>query len=350
MASGGFHGGGGHVGGHHSGGGGFGGGGFSSGGFSGGGFGGGSHYHGGGYYGGFNNHGDDDMGQGLITYLKFVLTVITVTVFGALFTLVGEDEIQGFNYSNLIIFVVSGLFFFFALKDSYRLSILKEFKKGYLPTVYGCVWKGDYAFRRIGDTNTWIDSVDKNYRIAFYDKEFGVENAKKVKETIERTPKIVWVNPGKWLFFGILCFTSSFFFYELVIPIFEQATMTDQAFAFIDEFVFYFPAGLCLLFSLACFFLIRVKDNLLYKCAERAVNDNSAAEERKQTESMIASKLSEKWFYNNCPNCGASASRALQSCSCCGTSLEVKSFDSGMTGTVHRISKEIKKNEKKGDK
>ena len=41
-------------------------------------------------------------------------------------------------------------------------------------------------------------------------------------------------------------FVSSFFFYELVIPIFEQATMTDQAFAFIDEFVFYFPAGLCL--------------------------------------------------------------------------------------------------------
>lgn len=343
MARGGFHGGGFHSGGHH---GGFGGGGFSGGfgggggfhGSFGGGFGGGSHFHGSGYYGRSDHNNDDDMGEGLFKYLKITVPVITVTVFGIMLALVSEDEIPGYDFTNLFIFAICAVFFFFGLKDSYRLSVLKEFKKGYLPTVFGCVWKGDYAFKRVGDSMSWYDASGKNYRIAFYDKVYGAENANKVKETVDRTPGIVWVTPGKWLFFGILCFISSLFFYELVIPFFEQMVMTDLAFAFIDEFVFYFPAGLCLLCSLACFFMIMVKDNILYKCTVRIVADNQAAEERKQTESLISSKLSEKWFYNNCPNCGAAAPQALQSCTCCGTSLEVKSFDAGMTGSVHRIA------------
>ena len=227
MAGGGFHGGSSHSGGHHGGGGGFsgGGGGFSGGGF--GGFGGGSHYSGGGFYGRSGNDDDEDMGRHLVAYLIFCGVVVVGTVFSALFTLVGEGEVPGFNYGNLTIFFGSGFFYFFSLKDSKRTSVIKEFKKGYLPTVYGCVWKGENPFKRIGDGKTWYAPVDKRYRIAFYDREYGVDNAEKVMETINRTPKIIWVLPGKWLVFGIISFISSFFFYELVIPVFENAIMTD---------------------------------------------------------------------------------------------------------------------------
>ena len=116
--------------------------------------------------------------------------------------------------------------------------------------------------------------------------------------------------------------------------------MTDEAFAFMDDFIFYLPSILTLLCAVTGLIMVKVKDKLLYKCAYRIVHDNIAAEERMKTESIIASKLSSKWYYNRCPNCGAEASKALRICTHCGASLEVKSFEDGISGAIHRISKE----------
>ena len=122
--------------------------------------------------------------------------------------------------------------------------------------------------------------------------------------------------------------------------------MTDIAFKFIDELVFYLPSILTVLCSIATIIITKAKDRILYKCAERIVNDNTSAEEREKTESFITSELSKKWYHNFCPNCGAPASHALRSCSSCGSSLEVKSFNTGAPGAVHRVSSSAEKENK----
>ena len=73
--------------------------------------------------------------------------------------------------------------------------------------------------------------------MSFTDNEFGPENARKVKETMTRTPRIIWMNSFVWLVIGVISFFNTFWFYEMVIPYFEQATMTDEAFAFMDELI-----------------------------------------------------------------------------------------------------------------
>ena len=114
--------------------------------------------------------------------------------------------------------------------------------------------------------------------------------------------------------------------------------MTDEAFAFIDDFVFYFPAGLTLLCAILCFAMVKVRDSLLHKCAVRIVEDNNAAYEKMKTENYIAQALSSKWYYNNCPNCGADAKKDTRICTHCGTSLEVKNIATEQVSSVHRIS------------
>ena len=106
----------------------------------------------------------------------------------------------------------------------------------------------------------------------------------------------------------------------------------------VDHLVFYFPAILCLLFAVGSFVLTKVKDNFLYECAVRVVKDNKAAAEKLEKENAISAKLSNKWYYNICPNCGAYPSQVLKHCDHCGASLEVDSFENGTQSSVHKIS------------
>lgn len=320
MARGGFHGGGFHSGGHHGGFGGFHGGGYHGCGYHGG-------FHGGHYYGG--SIGNEES-------LYTSLIVLGIVLFGFLVTESYKGMIPGFDLLCVGLFFVSCFFYVGIYKDSGRLAALKKLRKGYYS---GAVWKGESPYFRVGNYITWYDTRATQYCIAFYEKSFGKENAKKVKETMDRTPKILWINQSIWLVAGIILFISSFFFYEAVIPVFENRIMTDEAFAFIDNAVFYLPSALTLILSITGYILAKVRDNLLYKCASRIVHDNIAAEERMKTESIIASKLSSKWYYNRCPNCGAEASKALRSCTHCGASLEVMSFEDGISGAIHRISR-----------
>ena len=335
MARGGHHGGGFHGGGHHFGG------------FHGGGFGG--SYHGGGYHGGggYYSGGDDD-DFGLLAY-KIRGVIVGGVVLCFFIVRVAEGNFPGLDLINLGMFAFSILLFVLGLKQYKRTSALYKLNGQPVSEKEFQVWHADYQNygpASISDKVSWFGKYEKKYRIAFYDRDFGYENIRKVRELMQRTPWIVWMNSFVWLVIGIICTISNFFFYESVIPVFENMIMTDEAFAFIDDFVFYLPAGLTLLCALSCFVLVKVRDSLLYKCAVRIVEDNNAAYEKMKTENFIAARLSTKWYYNNCPNCGADAKTGMRFCNHCGTSLEVKDISKEPVSSVHRISAEAENNGK----
>lgn len=320
MASGGFHDSGSHSGSFHSSGGG------SS--FGGGSSGGGG---GGGSYGSY----DGDPGDAVVLFAYLAAAVI-----GGIITFlmkVAHNEIPGLNLINLVMFLVSSGFLIKSISEYHRTKALAFFKEYGPGKNLTYVWKGDSVSKIETDSKSWY-GYNKCYFIAFYDHDFGDENAEKAYETMTSTPKIIWVSPFVWLVLSIVCLISTFFFYEAVIPVFERAIMTDFAFAFFDHLVFYFPAILCLLFAVGSFVLYKIKDNLLYECAVRVVKDNKAAAEKLEKENAISAKLSNKWYYNICPNCGAYPSQVLKHCDHCGASLEVNSFENGTQSSVHKIS------------
>jgi hypothetical protein len=323
MARGGHHGGGFHGGGHHFGGG-------SHGSFGGGFHGGG--YHGGSYYGG---SGDGDIGNLIFSGIKIGILVVGFCIYE-----VATGDIPGMDLFTLGIFTVSVVFYVLGLKGYKRTADLYHLKSfDGINKIQ--VWNAEfteYGPSSVSDKVSWAGKYDNRYRIAFFDRDFGEENVKKVRELMNRTPWIVWMNSYVWLVIGIISAISSFFFYEMVIPVFENMIMTDEAFAFIDDFVFYFPAGLTLLCAVLCFAMVKVRDSLLHKCAVRIVEDNNAAYEKMKTENYIAQALSSKWYYNNCPNCGADARKDTRICVHCGTSLEVKDIATEQVSSVHRIS------------
>lgn len=326
MASGGHFGGGFHSGGFHSGGFG-GGGGFSGGGFSGGGFsgGGGSHFHGGGYY----RSDDDD------PYEPYVLLIV---VGGAIICfIIGQlvlGNIPGLNLLNTGIFITAAGLFIPSHKQSDRTDALKDilkhqYSKSYIKSE---VYSGD----RIGSKLTWAGKNNKSYWITFYEKPYGENNVREVYETMKRTPRIVWVRPKTWSGICIALFVINFFFYEVTIPFFENMWMSDEAFVFFDYLIFYLPSILALLCPILSLIFVKVRDNILYECALRIAEDIAAKEKRKVTESEIDSKLSKKWYYKVCPNCGAPATGALKHCLSCGSSLEVLE-STQIVGAMRRI-------------
>ena len=318
MARGSFHGGGFHSGGFHSSGGGFRGGGFSGGG----GFHSSGRHH---YYGGGSGDG----------YGSLIFFLGSIFVFTLLYC--SDGIVFGINYVNAAIFFVSGLILYIVWYQYPRTEVISEIKRDCHHRVMGCAWHGSPPkHMKDSDQKSWAGVYNK-YRIVFYDKEFGEDNVLKVRELIDRTPKIVWVNPILWNVIGILSFASTIFFYEVVIPIFENSVMSDAAFNFFDVMVFYFPSLVCALSATASLIIMCVKDNLLYECAIRIVQDNKLAENKIRTETMIADKLSEKWYYNVCPNCGANADFSNRFCNSCGSSLEVRSFGGSYSG-FHRVS------------
>jgi hypothetical protein len=320
MASGGFHGGSSHSGSFHSSGGG---------GFSGGGGGSGGGYSGGGHYGSYSGGG----GSGSYAWLIFGWGPFFMYMLATF----DEPIIWGFNYLSTLIFWISGIVLYIVHRQSERTQVIAEIKRDCYHRILGYVWRGDApSAKKDTDSKTWA-GTPYSYRIVFYDKEFGEENAIKVKELIDRTPKIVWWSYKVWIFIYVIGIVAAFFLYELVIPFFENAIMSDAAFYFFDHLVFYFPAIVCALSAITALVIVFVKDSLLYECALRIVQDNNATEKRVRTETSIADRLSEKWYYNTCKNCGADADFSQRFCNKCGSSLEVHSFG-GSYGGFHRIT------------
>ena len=332
MASGGFHGGSSHSGSFHSSGGG---GGFHS---SGGG--------GGGYSsGGWDSYGDDDGDS------RGHFIILVVLVVGFIIVKVCSGEIPGLNLANFFVFVASGFILYFGINEYERTAAIKAIKKNGPYKTYGRIWSKE-QLKKVTDGKSWYGD-GRSYEIHLYDHDFGDENAKKVYELIKRTPKIVWISPYKLLVCEIISFLVNFVFYEMVIPVFENAVMTDLAFAFVDFLVFFFPSTVCLILSIYSLIVAKIKDKLLYECAVRIVNDNKATVKRADTEGQISSVLSRIWYYNNCPNCGAKATEKDKVCSHCGSSLEADFNAAGRPTSFHRVldyNKRTRPVSKAGDK
>ena len=332
MASGGHHGGSSHSGGHHSSGG-FGGGGHSGGHFSSGGFsGGGYHSYGGGFDSGYHRGGRSN----LPSYRNYdseddpyTPWVYFIFIGGELICFLGAQivagNIPGLNLINFIIFVVAACLFIPSLNQNERTSALVEIWRDMYSKSF--IQSDSYTRERIGNKDTWAGKYDKSYLISFYNSQYGDSNAKSVYEAMKRTPRIIWIRPKTWALLAVGLFTLNFFFYETFIPYFETATMSDEAFAFFDEFIFYLPSVLALACPILSIIFVKIRDKVLYQCAYRICSNMDAEEERSATQTFIESQLSKKWYYKICPNCGAPASSALKSCTSCGSSLEVMDGD-----------------------
>ena len=320
MSSGSFHDGGSHTGSFHSSGsgsfGGFGGGGYDD-----------------GYYGGSGRGSGSGESDGFMSVFKLlVFSIVFLT------RLVFDGVIPGYNIASFAIFFIAFIVFIPSLKERKRFAAIREIRKDNGKS-YQSVWSSEYSENRVGNEHTWYGKFDKNFCIAFYDKEYGEDNKHHVIETVKRSSGIVWVSAMTWLVCAIACAICNLFFYELVIPIFERAYMTDQAFMFFDYLVAFLPSMLALTFAILSIVFVKVRDSLLYKCAVRVVKDNQAKDHKKVTESGIDRKLSQKWYYNNCPNCGALADYHLKTCQNCGSSLEVGTAAGGSAGAIHRLIK-----------
>ena len=119
--------------------------------------------------------------------------------------------------------------------------------------------------------------------------------------------------------------------------------MSDEAFMFMDYLIFYLPAGLSVISAITAIILHSFRDKVLYECANRAVMDNNAMMLRMKTEGFIEIKLSEKWYYNVCPNCGAVPAYNLTTCDRCGSSLEADFVGGGKPTSFHKIPTEAAK-------
>ena len=264
-------------------------------------------------------------------------------------------EVPGLNWINMGIFVATGILYIVTFQHYKRLSEISYIKKKDVFISDGRVSSADLGDERVGDRFAWYCEKDKTYSISFDESEkalgksrfddddaYGSDNVIAVKETIKRTPKIYWISTAQWFSFSVICFFCNFFFYEAVIPFFENAVMSDFAFRIIDHIIFYLPSGLAFLSVMLCMVFTHVKDKLLYECAVRIVNDKKAKEESSKAEQSIANRLSVKWYYNICPNCGADADRSKSACKNCGSSLEVTSMSKNVGG-IHKIPRESEK-------
>lgn len=336
MASGGFHGGSSHSGGHHSGGGGFGGGGFSGGGHSGGGFSGGGYSGGHDHYYGGGGGGGGGGGSGLGVIVFYIFGAVLYGIISA-FAAIARGDVPGLNLINLAVFFVAGILFSMSFKHSKRTSALIDLRETGSSKSY--IYSDTYSCERMGSKDTWAGKNSKAYRITFYGGEQGKKNCNEVLQTMKRTPRIVWLRPGTWLVIYIFIFCLNFFFYECIIPFFENMIMSDFAFKFFDEFIFYLPSSLALGCPILSSVFVRVRDNMLYECAVRLASEIKTEEKLVETENFIKNEIGKKWYHVFCPNCGAKATASLKTCTCCGSSLEVMEGDKNLS-SIRRVREE----------
>lgn len=313
---------------------------------------GGSHsggHHGDGFNGGLgdffdNNDGPIDLGlpdleKGSFKYYASRVGIILVLiVFGCCMNFF---RFSGFNIPNTIVFALAFLLFFiYDFSGRGNTKAIKNFKQKDVPGASEKIcreWEEMRPYDYYGTAETWASHKGNYYSISFYNKDNRESALREVHKTVHRTPSIIWVSSLVWLIIAIACVMCNLFFYELVIPIFEKAKMTDITFAIMDEVVFYFPCVIALISGIICLALGKSRHKILHACAMRIVEDNYASNVRIKTMGVIETRLSYKWFYDKCPNCGQEVPTDITTCEFCGSSLEVLDPDPDMAG-IHQLS------------
>ena len=241
-------------------------------------------------------------------YIRYI-TVTTVFIIMMIYCAIANKTVPGMNLINAAIFVVGGFLFIPSMTQSIRTDALKDLRKTGMSEFYVCSRK--LTEDKTGNNNTWAGINDRNYRIAFYGTEQGIENGQAVLKTMKETPRIIWIRPGTWLVIFLVILFANFFFYDNVIPFFVP--LSDAAFRFFDVFIYYLPCGVAFICPVLSFIFVIVRDNILYKCAVRLATE---IDEEESSDARSGRKIA------ICPNCGAKSSAYLKHCSSCGCSLE----------------------------
>lgn len=308
MARGGHHGGGSHRGGHH--GGGFHGGGHRS--FSGR----SRHTSSGGHYSsGSYSGGDSDDGLFWVLMVRFGPLAM-------FFILIGIAYLSCFNVLNVIIMIGSLILFIVASKKNGTTSSIETLKRS--PSVVGVGMyddvfvRGDYG---ISDGVSWY--TDAHFCLSYEERNSRQRNIELSHEEVKKWPFIYTIPNKVWVIGAVIWFIVNFFFYEVVIPYAERARMSDAAFAFIDELVFYLPSIMILLSATTYFVLGRVRLKMAKAVCIKVVDTNITDNHVKITQEEIDKLYELIWFYDICPNCGSEALGKDTRCKFCGTSLKV---------------------------
>ena len=119
---------------------------------------------------------------------------------------------------------------------------------------------------------------------------------------------------------NIILFATNFY-YELVIPVFENSMEDGPAFTFIDNLVFYTPLIFIVLFAA---YLIAGQ---IYLRKQHLKNEKIVTEEHVELNAAQQRELDSKLefvkrkHYMNCPNCGSARAEDESACRFCGASL-----------------------------
>ena len=237
------------------------------------------------------------------------ITVSAVFIIMMTYCAISNGTVPGMNLTNAAIFLAGGLLFIPSIMQAIRTDALKDLRKTGTSEFYVCSRK--YSEYRIGNNNTWAGKNDKNYRIAFYGTEQGIQNGQEVLKTMKMKPRIIWIRPGTWFFIYAALLIANFFFYDNVMQFFTG--LSEDAFRFFDKFMFYLPCALAFICPVLSYIFVKVRDKILYKCAVKlaAEIDEEESDNAKSGMKIIV-----------CPNCGAKSSSYLKECSRCGCSLE----------------------------
>lgn len=313
MATGGHHGGGFHSGGHHGG---------SSGGFGGGGgsFGGGSHS-----VGSFNDR------------------LVVNSIFLIVYVLIGiNNRFHCLNVLNTIMMFAGLGLFIWGTKTKGEVGAIHELKKNegsvYTSAVYSNI---DSVMRRKTDNTSWY--TDDGFCLIFGDRRYKESNLTTSTTEVCKWPFILKVRDFVWYLIALVSAVVNLFFYEAVIPFAENRVMSDEAFAFIDELVFYFPAIVVLVSAITFFVISKVRLRMFRNLCIMVVDNNLADMKIEETNKEIEEIEAGYWYKDECPNCGALAGSRATRCKSCGTSLRVINLTTLDKRKCHKVAHSSKK-------
>lgn len=245
MASGGFHSGSSHSGSFHSSGGGG-----SSGG-----------------YGDFDFDGGPEEG---LMIIGFIILAVTLYIFAH----IQKGTIPGINLISLSLYVITGFSFIPSFKSHKRVKELEKVRKKDVVRSKSGVRSEFISPERRGTKETWVGKYDKNFSISFREERFGDKNLLRVKDFMKTRPVTFLLWPKVFLIVAIIWFLMqtpvSLFVRELLIP----KPMPVKEIEHIINIVSYIQAGIAFVFPVLSTVFVKVREKLLYKCAEEIVDEN----------------------------------------------------------------------------
>ena len=250
---------------------------------------------------------------------NFILFIPLVII--GFFMAVGEGAVPGLDLINLSVFFVSIFLYIPSFLQDDRTSALTDLRKEGISDYY--VFSSKFDGNKTGGEDAWAGIDTKSYRIAFYGTEQGLKNGKEVLKTMKSTARIIWLRPVTWSVFAVVIFVLNFVSYNTIIPVLDIKAVGNPDVYLLRQFVFYLPCILVFLCPILSFIFVKIRDEILYKCALRL-----AAEIEAEAAANVGT--GKTWYHNICPNCGTRSTGTVKNCVNCGTSLVIREGDGNL--------------------